>query len=102
MSLISKAIPRVGRDFALELQRRFPPYDVRPGFDRDELMQSVGEQRIIKWILHVSNNSTIRINDTAVIADGVELKPNDVVLIKDTIEERKPTLFEKFTSRFGL
>lgn len=91
MSLINKAIPQVSKEFALDLQKRFKPYDVRPGFDRDELMQSVGEQRVIKFILHHCHKSSIQ-SDLEIKKDEEEEETE--------VEEYKPSWFEMFMGRF--
>ena len=103
MALISKAIPPVSREFAEELQRRFRPYEPEPGFDRDELMVSVGEQRVIKWILHQSRGYAMKSTlETSTIDNTIEdIKPISVDRLVTIKEERKPTLFEMFTNRFG-
>lgn len=59
MSLLAKNLPKVSREFALELKRMFPPMTVTAGFDRDKLMISVGEQRVIEKILQVSSNRIV-------------------------------------------
>jgi hypothetical protein len=46
------AIPPVSEEFVKALCAAFRPFEIKPGFDRDELMQSTGEQRVIEWIIH--------------------------------------------------
>jgi hypothetical protein len=46
------AIPPVSEEFITTLSKAFRPLAVEPGFDRDALMQSVGEQKVIEWIKH--------------------------------------------------
>ena len=46
------AVPPVSQEFIRVLSDAFRPYDVEPGFDRDTLMQSNGEQKVIEWIKH--------------------------------------------------
>jgi len=94
MSLLSKSIPPVSLEFAKELKARFIPLDVKPGFDRDKLMESVGEQNVIRFIMFHAQNSVSK--STIDILDKEVEKKEEVI-----IEERKPTLFEMFTSRFG-
>jgi hypothetical protein len=45
-------VPPVSKEFIKALSDAFRPYEIKPGFDRDELMQSVGEQKVIDWITH--------------------------------------------------
>lgn len=45
-------VPPVSQEFIKSLTAAFPPFEVQPGFERDELMQSVGEQKVINWIKH--------------------------------------------------
>jgi hypothetical protein len=45
-------IPPVSEEFITALSKAFQPFVVEPGFDRDALMQSVGEQKVIEWIKH--------------------------------------------------
>lgn len=47
-------IPPVSAEFVRSLRAAFSPYAVEPGFDRDALMQSVGEQKVIEWIVHMA------------------------------------------------
>lgn len=105
--LIRKAIPNVSREFALELKRRFPPIELKVGFDRDEAMQSVGEQRVIKWILHASNNSVVQ-GTTDVV--GTKETNTDIDLMVAKVQEikspepeaeEKVNWFKRFTNRFG-
>lgn len=105
MSLIAKHIPPVSLEFAKELQARFKPYDVKPGFDRDKLMESIGEQKVIKWILfHAQNSvskSTIDILDNNIDKDKIENTEVGTIVELTPTEERKTNWFERFTSRFG-
>lgn len=94
MTLEKRIIPPVTREFALKLKEVFRPYTVEPGFDRDELMQSVGEQRVISWILHHSNNTVIKSN---VDIDNT-LEKNPI----DNNNEDKSSWITRFTNRFGL
>lgn len=48
----SVPIPAVSKEFIKALSAAFQPYDAKPGFCRDALMQSVGEQTVINWIAH--------------------------------------------------
>jgi hypothetical protein len=43
-------IPPVSQEFIKALSTAFQPFEIEPGFDRDALMQSVGEQKVIEWI----------------------------------------------------
>lgn len=45
-------IPPVSEEFIKALCNAFRPFEITPGFDRDELMQSTGEQKVIEWIKH--------------------------------------------------
>jgi hypothetical protein len=45
-------VPPVSEEFIKALCAAFRPFEIKPGFDRDELMQSTGEQRVIEWIKH--------------------------------------------------
>lgn len=99
MALIKRSVPPVSREFALELKRRFRPFDVTPGFDRDELMQSVGEQRVINWILHYSSNTIVKSNID--IDTITEKNPEEVILEPESNIPNKKSLMERFTSRFS-
>jgi hypothetical protein len=44
------AVPPVSEEFIKVLCNAFRPFEVGPGFERDALMQSVGEQKVIEWI----------------------------------------------------
>lgn len=46
------AVPPVSQEFIDHITKAFRPYEVKAGFDRDELMQSTGEQKVIEWIRH--------------------------------------------------
>ena len=84
-------IPKVSKEFALELKRRFKPFEPSPGFDRDELMQSVGEQRVINWILHHSNNT--------VVQSSLEVQS---IKEEESIPQiEKYSIWKRFTTRFG-
>ncbi|KJC51088.1 hypothetical protein UP09_03325 [Bradyrhizobium sp. LTSP885] len=48
----SVAIPPVSQEFIRALSDAFRPFEIKPGFDRDELMQAAGEQKVIEWIKH--------------------------------------------------
>ncbi len=48
----SVQVPAVSKEFIKALSHAFRPFDITPGFDRDELMQSTGEQKVIAWIKH--------------------------------------------------
>lgn len=97
MNLIAKSIPPVSREFVKELRARFKPFDVRPGFDRDSLMQSVGEQRIINWIAHQARDSVMK---STLDTQEVKEEPKVEVIVPEAVEE-KSNWFKKFTSRFG-
>lgn len=43
-------VPPVSAEFIKVLSDAFRPFEVVPGFDRDALMQAVGEQKVIEWI----------------------------------------------------
>lgn len=45
-------LPAVSAEFIRILSDAFRPMAIEPGFDRDSLMQSVGEQKVIEWITH--------------------------------------------------
>lgn len=45
-------VPPVSEEFIKVLCAAFRPFEITPGFDRDELMQSTGEQKVIEWIKH--------------------------------------------------
>ena len=59
MSLLAKNLPKVSREFALDLKSMFPPITLGAGIDRDKLMISVGEQRVIAKVLQVSSNRIV-------------------------------------------
>ncbi|KRR22167.1 hypothetical protein [Bradyrhizobium retamae] len=46
------SVPPVSQEFIKALCNAFRPFEVKPGFDRDELMQAAGEQKVIEWIKH--------------------------------------------------
>lgn len=50
--LAAAALPPVSAEFIKILSDAFRPYEIKPGFERDELMQSAGEQKVIEWIKH--------------------------------------------------
>lgn len=110
MTLYKQSIPKVSREFALDLKRRFRPMTVKPGFDRDKLMESVGEQNVVNWILHASMNTVVQ-STLDISKEGKEETGTDIDLVvakiqeikapvEDTIED-KGSLFKRFTSRFG-
>lgn len=45
-------VPPVSKEFIDVLSKAFRPLEIKAGFDRDELMQSVGEQKVVEWIKH--------------------------------------------------
>jgi hypothetical protein len=51
-NFVKIAVPPVSQEFIKHLRNAFRPFDLKPGFDRDELMQSAGEQKVIEWIEH--------------------------------------------------
>lgn len=106
MALIRSAIPPVSREFALELKRRFKAFDVKPGFDRDALMQSVGEQRVINWILYHSNNTIVK---SSIEPDTITEQNPTEAIVADTehsvVPVEEPSIkswWRNFTTRFGL
>jgi len=102
MPLIAKNIPPVSRAFALELQARFKPFTPTPGFDRDELMQSVGEQKIISWILYHSNNYALKSTYETSVIDTSNIDTTiDTVIKKDIVENPSSNWLRRFTTRFG-
>lgn len=46
------AVPPVSAEFVRVISDAFRPFEIKAGFDRDELMQSAGEQKVIEWIKH--------------------------------------------------
>ena len=59
MSLLAKNLPKVSREFALDLKAMFPPITLGAGIDRDKLMISVGEQRVLAKVLQVSSTRIV-------------------------------------------
>lgn len=53
MSTIIGAVqlPAVSAEFVKALNDAFRPMEIKPGFDRDELMKSVGNREVIDWII---------------------------------------------------
>ena len=43
-------LPPVSEEFINQLSTAFRPYEVKPAFCRDALMQSVGEQKVLDFI----------------------------------------------------
>lgn len=63
MSMLAKQLPKVSREFALDLQRMFPPVRITPNMDSDTIvklsMQSYGEQRVLEKVLQASSNRVV-------------------------------------------
>lgn len=61
-------VPAVSQELINTLRSVFQPYCVKPGFERDALMQSVGEQNVVDWLAHHANGRTVT-GDPSVIRD---------------------------------
>lgn len=84
MSLLAKSLPKVSREFALELKSMFPPITVGAGIDRDKLMISVGEQRVIQKVLQVSSNRVLSSKEEDI---KPEIKENtDNTVLQDKLD----------------
>lgn len=104
MSLLAKNLPKVSREFALELKSMFPPITIAAGIDRDKLMISVGEQRVIAKVLQVSSNRVVSSKEEDIKPEIKEDTDNTVpaVVIEQLQEEHSKqvgNLFKKFTTR---
>lgn len=104
MSLLAKNLPKVSREFALELKRMFPPMTVTAGFDRDKLMISVGEQRVIEKILQISSNRIVSSKVEDIKPDTTTDNDNTTdVTIPEVIEQEeskaRTSWFKHFTTR---
>ena len=84
MSLLAKSLPKVSREFALELRKMFPPITLKAGIDRDDIMISVGEQRVIEKILHISSNKVVSSKEEDI---KPEIKENtDNTVLQDKLD----------------
>lgn len=57
--IVASKMPRVSKEFALELRSRFPVLVPKPGTNLDALMFSGGEQRVVEFVLHHAQSSGI-------------------------------------------
>lgn len=105
--MLAKQLPKVSREFALDLQRRFPPIEVNPSMDRDTMcnlmMQSYGEQRVLNLILHASNNKVVSSNKDDIKPNTSENTDNTtpIEVVEDKESKRKGSIFRKFTTRIN-
>lgn len=103
MSLLAKNLPKVSREFALELRKMFPPITLKAGIDRDELMISVGEQRVIQKILHISSNKVVSSNSDDIKPDVSTNTDNTTDKIPEVEQQNESEVrtswFKKFTTR---
>ena len=79
MSLLARSLPKVSREFALELKAMFPPITLGAGIDRDKLMISVGEQRVIQKVLQVSSNRIVSSKEEDIKPEIIEDTDNTVL-----------------------
>jgi hypothetical protein len=70
-------IPPVSEEFIDALSKAFRPFEVGPGFDRDALMQSVGEQKVVEWIKHHARSGRTVTGDAAAIR---QVQPNGAIV----------------------
>lgn len=74
-------LPPVSQEFIKKLEHAFTPFELKPGFDRDEAMQSCGEQRVIAFIKHHA------MRETTVTGDANALRktlPTGAIVMKVT------------------
>lgn len=50
-NLISTKLPIVSKEFAMAIRDRFKPISIKAGINRDALMISHGEQRVVEFIM---------------------------------------------------
>jgi hypothetical protein len=98
MSLLARNLPKVSREFALELKQMFPPITLGAGIDRDKLMISIGEQRVIQKVLHVSSNRIVSSKEEDIKPDNKEDTDNTVAIIMESTPLKK-SWFNNFTTR---
>lgn len=79
-NFVKVAVPPVSQEFIRHLSDAFRPYDIEPGFDRDALMQSVGEQKVIAWIKHHAVQGRTITGDLASVR-SVEMPTGAIVKI---------------------
>ena len=104
MSLLAKNLPKVSREFALELRKMFPPITLEAGIDRDKLMISVGEQRVIQKILHISSNKVLSSKTDDIKPDVSTNTDNTTDKIIPEVQqqeesEARTSWFKRFTTR---
>lgn len=104
MSLLAKSLPKVSREFALELRKMFPPITLKAGIDRDDIMISVGEQRVIEKILHISSNKVVSSKEEDIKSDTITNTDNttDIVIpeiVQQEESKTKASWFKNFTTR---
>lgn len=104
MSILAKNLPKVSREFALELKRMFPPVSITPGMERDLIMISHGEQRVIQKILQISSNKIVSSKEEDIKPDNKEDTDNTVTAtaIEVSQEEHSKQVgnwFKRFTTR---
>lgn len=80
------ALPPVSREFALALDRHFRPIHIRPDMSRDELFQSVGERRVIDFILRNTGN---------------RITSSDAGLLEKPVQQKKVSVWDYFTNRIS-
>lgn len=104
-SLLSKSLPKVSREFALDLRNRFRPIPLKAGMDRDLIMISLGEQRVIEFILKVSSNSIVSSNVEDIKPEPIKEDTDNTVAIPviEVLQEEKSkevgNWFKRFTTR---
>ncbi len=104
MSLLAKSLPKVSREFALELRKMFPPITLKAGIDRDDIMISVGEQRVIEKILHISSNKVLSSKEEEIKPDTSTDTDNTTdIVIPEIVQQEESKVrtgwFKNFTTR---
>ena len=107
MSLLAKSLPKVSREFALELRKMFPPITLKAGIDRDDIMISVGEQRVIEKILHISSNKVVSSKEEdskdTILNNTTNTDNTTDIVIPEIVQQEesktKASWFKNFTTR---
>lgn len=61
--IFTVSIPSVSHEFAAHLDKTFPKVEIKPGVDRDRLMESAGERKVVEYILRASTGTSILGNE---------------------------------------
>ena len=65
-------IPPVSREFAMEVARRFPALDIKPGITQDQIQFNAGQRSVVEWILNVSHGKEVSGDISSIRKDVVE------------------------------